>query len=717
MDLLKSALSLANRGFYVFPLREGGKKPAIENFPEFATRDIDQIKIWWNRNPRYNIGISTSKYNGEGESLVAIDVDNKEGKKGDDELLAFELEGLDLPKTFEQVTPTGGRHLVYKTRESLGQSPLSNALDIRAHHGYIVGAGSIIGGKTYYCFSIEVRDATESLIALCKKAREKKPLEVVLPPVDQTRAIDRATFYLDNEAPLAIEGQHGDQTTFIVACKLKDFGLTPENSFSLMCDFWNERCSPPWDVGALKLKIENAYKYGKDFAGSSNPEVLFKPVEDEKEKDRLHPILELNKEYAFITVSGKAMIIHETKDIDGNFKIDYLSVLSFQQKLLPLTLMYNDKKHKVADLWLSSTDRRSYEGICFMPGQECPKNLYNLWRGFAIEPSDDVSDRAKKAVDMFFEHALENICQGDVPLYNWLIGYFAHLIQRPWEKPEVAPVFKGGKGIGKNFFVECIGKFLNSHYLLVSNSRYLVGNFNAHFENRLLFVLDEAFWSGDKKAEGTLKDLITGKTHFIERKGAEAYSIKNCTRVVIIGNEQWLIPASHDERRFAVFNVGEKRKNDQAYFTAIRKGMEAGGYQYLLRVLKDFDLSETNVNTAPSTRGLIDQKIASLSPFYEWWFECLLAGRLVSSDFATDWPEEIEKDRLRTAYRAFVKERNLKMWGESDRTIGKLLSVCLPTVKDGKKQIDDLRVNTYVLPNLDTARKAWEKHINATFTW
>jgi hypothetical protein len=93
-----------------------------------------------------------------------------------------------------------------------------------------------------------------------------------------------------------------------------------------------------------------------------------------------------------------------------------------------------------------------------------------------------------------------------------------------------------------------------------------------------MFALDEAFWSGDKQAEGVLKDLITGRDHVIEHKGKEPYSVANKTRVVIIGNEDWLIPASHDERRFAFFDVGDGRKQDRAFFQSMREGMEAGGY-------------------------------------------------------------------------------------------------------------------------------------------
>ncbi len=710
MTKLEWALWHAENKRYVFPGVPNSKLPAIKDYTPKATLNPQVIKATWNNgHGNANINIST-------KNLIAVDVDVKNGKNGYDTLAQLELEqGLCFPPTFEQYTPTGGGHKIYSAPFPVkqGVDVLGPGLDIRADGGYVVGAGSTINGKMYTCNDLPISPAPQWLIDRCQKPREKSKIKLPDFAVDQESALRRARHYLEVEAPVAVQGQHGDQTTFVVICALKDMGLTIENANLAVSSWWNDLCSPPWEEIDLQMKVENAYKYGKDYVGIAAPEVMFKDVtKDEK----LTPILELNKEYAFIIIKGKSFVIRETER-DGKFELEYLNTHSFREKLLPKTLMFNDKKHQLADLWLKSPHRRSYDGICFMPGLKAPDNLYNLWRGFAYEPKEPTTIKARRAVELFLEHARENICAGDEALYQWLISYFAHLVQKPYEKPIVAPVFKGGKGVGKNSFIECIGELLNGHYLLVSSPRYLTGNFNSHLENCLLIVLDEAFWSGKKDAEGPLKDLITGKTHLIERKGSEPYTVKNCTRVVIIGNEDWLIPASHDERRFAVFNIGDKRKNDHQYFAEIREGMAAGGYRYLLKYLSEFDYTVANIHSAPATIGLMEQKISSLSPFYEWWLECLKTGRLAGDVFSTDWECDVDRDRFRKAYRKLVTERGLRVWGETDRAVGKLLSTCLPSVKHGKKQSEHIRSNTYVLPSLDVARKDWEKWIGYPFNW
>lgn len=340
------------------------------------------------------------------------------------------------------------------------------------------------------------------------------------------------------------------------------------------------------------------------------------------------------------------------------------------------------------------------------------KTFYNLWRGFAVEPDPvPTSPEAKVALDSFLTHAKDNVCNGSDALYRWLIGYFAHLVQRPWEKPLVALVFKGGKGVGKNALIERIGALLGGHFLVTSNRRYLVGNFNGHLENCLLFALDEAFWSGDKQAEGIIKDLITGKQHVVEHKGKEPYTVDNRTRICIIGNEEWLIPASHDERRFAVFEVGDGRKQDLPYFEAMRVGMERGGYRLLLAHLQSYDLDGLSFNAAPSTKALLDQKHATLEPFPQWWLACLAEGRLAGGDF-DGWPAEAECERLRGAFRRYARERNIKSRGPDDRFIGRDLKAW----GVGHKKTRQAGY-VYVLPTLAEARAKWSAWIGHEVEW
>lgn len=725
--MISHALRLASLGFHVFPLTANTKnRPYISDYPNRAINAANQLQDWW-QNGAHNVAISTSSFGSLGRGLLVIDVDNKNGKCGDASLLALELDGKELPETYTQFTPTGGRHLVYWAPEAVkqGVNILGDGLDIRSKGGYIVGSGSTIDGKPYTDNGLPVVPAPQWLIDACGEARPRgRPKREGAESVDQDRARKQAIVYLKKAAP-SIEGQGGDHTAFVVAAKVRDKGVTEEDALTLMSEHWNSRCQPPWSEEELAIKVHNAYAYGENDAGCDAIESVFDPIQTgvESESDaaqkegKLHPIDELNKNYAFVLVGGNHRVLFETVDAHGRFRVEHLSESAFHAHLAARSMSVGDKVHPISKLWLASPRRRSYNGICFLPGRDAPQGYYNLWRGFSVAPYATAAEASASddlAVQMFLDHARENVCRKDETLFQWLMSFFAHTIQRPQVKPLTSLVFRGGKGVGKNALVDRVGHLLGSHYFVADSSRYLTSNFNSHMEVSLLVCFDEAFWSGDKSAEGQLKGLITGRNHVIERKGLEPYAVDNYTRVVIIGNEDWLVPASHDERRFAVFDVGDGRKQDRKFFREMREGMEAGAYRLLLRLLLDWS-PLADIDGAPETEALADQKRSSLDLFHQWWLDCLGEGVIAGGDF-NSWPEYTPTARLRSAYERYCRAINTRARLESGRKFKEQMRAvagahCVCRKEGGEEQW------CYRLPPLGVARRLWEQHIGHKENW
>jgi hypothetical protein len=144
----------------------------------------------------------------------------------------------------------------------------------------------------------------------------------------------------------------------------------------------------------------------------------------------------------------------------------------------------------------------------------------------------------------------------------------------------------------------------------------------------LLLQADEAFWAGDKQAEGILKDKVTGDHHRIEFKGIEPISVRNFMRLLITSNADWVVPAAFGERRFAIFDVGSAHKEDHPYFKAILHQMDDGGREALIHYLLNFDLSTVNLRSVPATSALLEQQIASMTPEQSWWHDVLQGGQL-----------------------------------------------------------------------------------------
>lgn len=715
MSRLAIALELAARGFHVFPCQPNQKVPAITDFPNRASRQEEQIKRWFADGTR-NIGISTSRF-GDDKALLVVDVDTKGKFNGEHQILTLELEGFGFPATFEQSTPSGGRHLIYCSDFAVrqGVNKLGAGVDVRSRGGYIVGPGSEIDGRAYRANALPLATAPTWLVerlGVDSGADASRP--VCLDGVSGHRASHRALVYLA-QAPVAIEGQGGDAATFKVAAALKDLGCDEATAFDLMAAHWNEKCEPPWSLSDLRTKVHNAYRYGREPAGSRAPEAVFDKVKDEDGEgdDPGHPVERLNKEYAYIKAG--AFILQETTDQHGRFDTLRLSPSDMHSWFANKPITIGKKTAPISKFWMENPKRREYDRVVFSPQNHIPSRFYNLWRGFSVQPADTPDHFSVK---MFCEHLHENVCQRNDDSARWLTGFFAHLIQRPGQKPLTALVFKGDKGVGKNALVERVGALLGHHFLVADDERYLLSNFNSHLESNLFFVLDEASWAGDKRAEGKLKGLITGTEHVIERKGAEPYRVDNLTRVAILGNDSWLVPATVDERRFAVFDVGPGRKQDRRFFETMRVGMQAGGYASLLRYLMDVDLTGFDVNAAPTTPGLVAQKHQSLPILAQWWLDCLETNSLAGAEWDEDQglPPLISKTGLVAAFQRWARERNVRSRLPGRNNINQDLVRFGLQDNDQRAGPDD-RARAWTNPGIAQLRAAWERYIGGPHEW
>ena len=108
----------------------------------------------------------------------------------------------------------------------------------------------------------------------------------------------------------------------------------------------------------------------------------------------------------------------------------------------------------------------------------------------------------------------------------------------------------------------------------------------------------------------------------------DAYSAPNYTRVLFTSNEDYVVPASLDERRFAVFDVSTCRQQDSKYFAALENWYHSGGASALLHFLKTFDLTNINLRLVPQTDALTDQKLEALDTVNQWLFNCLMNGEM-----------------------------------------------------------------------------------------
>jgi P4 family phage/plasmid primase-like protien len=273
-DFAKIAAALARRGFHVFPLGVNSKEPAIKGFPTRATADQAQIDTWAKNGPHRNVGVSTTA-SAHGP-LLAVDVDDKDGRNGSETILRLEMEGFDLPPTFTVETPNGGLHYYFTVPAAMkqGVDVLGSGVDTRSKGGYVAGPGSIVNGGGYEIVNdLPVAAAPRWLLDRLQRAPEgEAKAGERLDGINAARARRRAIEWLQLYAPVGTAGNRND-TAFVVAARLKDFGCEPEEVLELMESHWE--CDPPAPAEDLEKIIRNAFKYAREAQGSADPGAAF----------------------------------------------------------------------------------------------------------------------------------------------------------------------------------------------------------------------------------------------------------------------------------------------------------------------------------------------------------------------------------------------------------------------------------------------------------
>jgi putative DNA primase/helicase len=152
-----------------------GKHPRTAHGKDDATTDFAQIREWWKKWPRANIG-------GRMTGRVVLDVDPRHG--GDASLHDLvEAHGSDWLETRSFVTGSLGLHLWYTCSEEMPNTAgkIAPGIDTRGHDGYVVLAPSLHeSGRRYEVKDLRAEQpAPVWLIEAIKRAPDQQPATVI----------------------------------------------------------------------------------------------------------------------------------------------------------------------------------------------------------------------------------------------------------------------------------------------------------------------------------------------------------------------------------------------------------------------------------------------------------------------------------------------------------------------------------------------------------
>lgn len=432
-------------------------------------------------------------------------------------------------------------------------------------------------------------------------------------------------------------------------------------------------------------------------------------------------VKQFNEHHAVIDLRGKTKIMKELRRDRGQFQLSFSSIPDFHA-------LYADKKVFVAvdgekvkpwpisKLWFMSPERRIYlGGVAFAPtgATPIPADCYNLWKGLSIK---------KKQGDwsLFKDHIFEIIANSNQKIFEWILAWMARIVQSPGgHRPGTAIVLKGGQGLGKGIFADLFGNLLGEHYMPVHSTSQVAGRFNSHLTNKVLVFIDEAFWGGDKKSEGVLKSLVTEPQIAIEQKGIDIIALDNHINLIIASNNDWIVPANKQERRFFVLGINEKRQGDIQYFKEIITQMhKQNGLQAMLYDLLKLDITKYDLRQFEQTDALFEQKIHSMPTYILYWYEKLQEGRLLPSSWQTDYTDYSDWHTIKSEdqYKDYLEfsDSMKERYPLSPILFGRFLNeFCSGIIR--KQASSGKRIR--IFPDLNHCRKDFEKQYKYTIPW
>ena len=322
------------------------------------------------------------------------------------------------------------------------------------------------------------------------------------------------------------------------------------------------------------------------------------------------------------------------------YKLSYLNPISrktqFENKIIYVKKREEienepDKIHTIKLnpylIWTNSSNRQEKMFIDFNPtvenGIKLDKSVFNTWRGYKYKKDDNIKVNIND-ISPFLNHIREVWCNNNEIQYNYVLDWFATLIQTPWVKLKTVIVLRSKPGAGKGIIIQKIREIIDGYFEQPSSPDEVLGNFNSILRNVKLLFLDEMCWGGDKKASGILKKLITEETLTLKQKFITNMKIHNYMALIMASNEKWVVPAGMHSRRFFMLETSEK-------YVSAKSDLLRNELKKIAKVPTDIlaqffykrDLSKFNHFNIPKSKALALQTHYSLSPVEKYWSDVL----------------------------------------------------------------------------------------------
>lgn len=251
------------------------------------------------------------------------------------------------------------------------------------------------------------------------------------------------------------------------------------------------------------------------------------------------------------------------------------------------------------------------------------------------------------------------------------------------------------------------------YFFQPSSPDEILDGFNSSMSGKKLLFLDELMWGGDRSKAGTLKKLITEKHWTIKTKHLPDYTTKNLFGVIIASNEQWVVPAGTNARRWCVLDCDNElagidhKKSDtlKSIYTELADPIKILN---LAKTLYTWDLSKFEDRKPPQTDGLRTQKMMSFRPWEKYAYQALNQGFFEEQDNEYNFGCFASKLNIFKNYQRSMSDKHTTakvFWANMQEMIGGDLGKTKMIRQNGAI------TRGFILPTLENSRNSFKTFI------
>ena len=273
-------------------------------------------------------------------------------------------------------------------------------------------------------------------------------------------------------------------------------------------------------------------------------------------------------------------------------------------------------------IWSEDPEMKEYEEIVFNCNLKKVKPYeFNLFNGF----NHFSHLKTEKPIDLslIFEH-IKSLTNYNEEHFEYVLNYFAQLVQQPHILPQTSIIFISEEGVGKDIFASFLGECISEKYCHNTEKLDLIcGKFNSILGGKLLMIINETNPVESRDRIENLKYLITANKVTIEYKGKDAISCDNFCRFMFFSNRLFAFPVEGEgSRRPIIFNSSPKylstnigKPANNKFFSELVAQYQNPNYQKaFLELLKNRNIQKFNPKEI--TKSLLQTELEenSVSP-------------------------------------------------------------------------------------------------------